>query len=73
MNRDNEKKIGNSKKVIWRIDARRTFENKGIQLKVQNINLWMKNEAPTEKPINRLEQTNYGFHKINKMQPNTDI
>ena len=66
-------KFGNSKKDISRIDARRTFGNKGIQLKVQNINLWMKNEAPTEKPINRSGQANYDFQEINKIQPNLDI
>jgi hypothetical protein len=48
------------------------FENKGIQLKVQNINLWMKNEASTEKPINRSGQTNYDFQEITKMQPNVN-
>jgi hypothetical protein len=32
-------KIGNSRKDNWRIDVRRTFENKGIQLKVQILNL----------------------------------
>jgi hypothetical protein len=46
----------------------RTFQNQGIQQKVYNINFWMKNEASTEKPRNRLVQPNYDFHKINKMR-----
>jgi hypothetical protein len=49
------------------------FQNQGIQLKVQNINFSMKNDASTEKPRNCLVQPNYDFHKINKMQPNVDI
>jgi hypothetical protein len=36
-------------------------------------NLWIKNEASTEKPINRSRQVNFDFHKINKMQSNGDI
>mgnify|MGYP003702554179 CR=1 FL=1 len=31
------------------------LQNKEIQLKVQNLILWMKNEASTKKPTNRLE------------------
>jgi hypothetical protein len=49
------------------------FQNQGIQLKVQNINFSIKNEASTEKPRNRLVQPNYDFHKINKMRPNVDV
>ena len=49
------------------------LQKKEIQLKVQNLNLWMKNEASTEKPINHSEQANNGFHKINRMQPNVDV
>jgi hypothetical protein len=67
------KKIGNFKKDIWRIDASRMLQNQGIQLKVRNLNLWMKNKASTEKPINRSEQANYDFHKIKRMQLNIDI
>jgi hypothetical protein len=48
MNWDNEKKNGNTKKDIWRIDARKTLQNQGIQLKVKNLNLWMKNKASTK-------------------------
>lgn len=69
------KKIGNFKKDIWRIDASRMLQNQGIQLKVRNLNLWMKNKASTEKPINRSKQANYDFHKIKikRMQLNIDI
>jgi hypothetical protein len=48
------------------------LQNQGIQLKVQNLILWMKNKASTENPINRSVQANYGFHKIKRMQPNVD-
>jgi glutaredoxin 2 len=34
------------------------FQNQGIQLKVQNINFSMINEASTDKPRNRLVQPN---------------
>jgi hypothetical protein len=43
-----KKKNGNTKKDIWRIDARKTLQNQGIQLKVKNLNLWMKNKASTK-------------------------
>jgi hypothetical protein len=60
-------------KMIFEEFMQETFQNQGIQLKVQILNIWIKNEASTEKPINRSGQVNFDFHKINKMQPNRDI
>jgi hypothetical protein len=60
-------------KMIFEELMQETFQNQGIQLKVQILNIWIKNEASTEKPINRSGQVNFDFHKINKMQPNRDI